>query len=353
MVGVLAFKSQCYFSLPLCFESTGMNISWLEDFLALAVTKNFSRAADLRHMTQPAFGRRIRALEEWLGTGLFDRSTQPITLTETGEWFRKVAQDLLAQVARLPVEARAIEESWSTTLQFAATHTLSFSFMPNWLRSLEPRVSVGAIQCVSDMLQRCEALMLQGKVQFVLSHTHPHVQGQLEAANYPSIQLGTDTLVPVSSADDQGQPQHHLAATNRQSCVIQLLDYSAESGIGRILHQILGPELDRLSIQTVFTAHLASVLKPMVLSGRGIAWLPQSLIVDDLETGRLVLAGTEQWQIPLQVRLYRDRSKLGQTAEMFWEAVCDHDRMQNSALTRRVPHEDGDALTQGVRVQEF
>lgn len=303
-----------------------MNISWLEDFLTLAITKNFSRAADLRHMTQPAFGRRIRALEEWLGTSLFDRGTQPITLTETGEWFRKVAQDLLAQVARLPTEARAIEESWSTTLQFAATHTLSFTFMPNWLRSLEPRVSVGAIQCVSDMLQRCEGLMLQGKVQFVLCHTHPQVKGQLEAADYPSIQLGNDTLMLVSSADAQGHPKHHLTPANEQSCAIQLLDYSAESGIGRIVHQTLRPDLDRLSIQTVFTAHLASVLRPMVLSGRGIAWLPQSLIANDLDAGRLVLAGSEQWQIPLQVRLYRDRSKLGRTAELFWEAICGRDQ---------------------------
>lgn len=299
-----------------------MNISWLEDFLALASTQNFSRAADLRHMTQPAFGRRIRALEEWLGTSLFDRSSQPITLTETGEWFRKVAQNLLTQVARLPVEARAIEESWSTTLQFAATHTLSFSFMPNWLRSLEPRVSVGAIQCVSDMLQRCEGLMLQGKVQFVLCHTHPHVKGQLEVAGYPSIQLGNDILVPVSSVDERGQPLHHLTAKNAQPHVIQLLDYSAESGIGRILHQTLRPGLDRLSVHTVFTAHLASVLRPMVLSGRGIAWLPQTLINDDLEAGRLMLAGPEEWQIPLQVRLYRDRSTLGKTAEMFWEAIA-------------------------------
>ena len=59
-----------------------MNLSWLEDFLALAASGNFSRAAEERHMTQPAFSRRIRALEEWLGAELFDRSTQPARLTE-------------------------------------------------------------------------------------------------------------------------------------------------------------------------------------------------------------------------------------------------------------------------------
>ena len=50
-----------------------MNLSWLEDFLVLSASGNFSRAADERHMTQPAFSRRIRALEEWLGADLFDR----------------------------------------------------------------------------------------------------------------------------------------------------------------------------------------------------------------------------------------------------------------------------------------
>ena len=42
-----------------------MNLSWIDDFMALAATGNFSRAADERHMTQPAFSRRIRALEEF------------------------------------------------------------------------------------------------------------------------------------------------------------------------------------------------------------------------------------------------------------------------------------------------
>ena len=52
-----------------------MEVKWLEDFVALATTLNFSRAAEERHVTQSAFSRRIRQLETWLGTTLIDRAT--------------------------------------------------------------------------------------------------------------------------------------------------------------------------------------------------------------------------------------------------------------------------------------
>ena len=85
-----------------------MNFTWLEDFLALAATGNFSRAAQDRHVTQPAFSRRVRALEEWLGVDLFDRSGQPARLTPAGVWFEDMARELLARVDRLPGEARRV-----------------------------------------------------------------------------------------------------------------------------------------------------------------------------------------------------------------------------------------------------
>ena len=50
-----------------------MQLKWLEDFVALAQERSFTRAAELRHVTHPAFGRRIKALESWLGVALVNR----------------------------------------------------------------------------------------------------------------------------------------------------------------------------------------------------------------------------------------------------------------------------------------
>ena len=283
-----------------------MNLSWLEDFLALAATGNFSRAAEERHMTQPAFSRRIRALEEWLGAELFDRSMQPARLTAAGDWFRPQAEELLARVARVPGEARAFVEANASTLRIAATHALSFTFVPGWLQALEPQAGRGPIRLVSDVLQRCEALLAQRQVQFVIAHAPAGAGGGLDAAGVPSLRIGTDLLLPVRSP---GAPEGAL------------LQFSDESGLGRIVRQALGAELAGAAATPVFTAYLASVLKSMALEGRGLAWLPQSIVREELAAGRLQVSGPAHWRLPVEIRLYRDANPLGAHAEAFWAAA--------------------------------
>ena len=280
-----------------------MNLSWLEDFQALAAGGNFSRAAEERHMTQPAFSRRIRALEEWLGAELFDRSSQPARLTPAGEWLRPLAEDMLARVARLPGEARAVAEAHSTTLRLAATHALSFTFVPGWLQSLEAHTARGPVRLVSDVLERCEALLAQRQVQFVIAHAPA---GKQDARGMPSIAIGADTLLPVRA---RGAPERAL------------LGFSDESGLGRIVRLAPGWGIAAAGLQPVFTAHLAPVLKPMALDARGLAWLPRSLVRDELGQGRLEVAGPAHWCIAVEIRLWRDPAPLGAHAEAFWEAA--------------------------------
>jgi DNA-binding transcriptional LysR family regulator len=176
-----------------------MNLIWLEDFLALARTGNFSRAAELRSTTQPAFSRRIKALEQWLGVDLFDRSTHPAALTDAGEWFRTTANEILIRVQRIPEHAQAISTNNAATLRFASTHALSLTFLPKWLRGIETNIAMGPLQLISDVLQQCEVLMLQRKAQFLLSHSHPQVPSKLDSLNFPSVRVGIEAIIPVFS----------------------------------------------------------------------------------------------------------------------------------------------------------
>jgi DNA-binding transcriptional LysR family regulator len=62
----------------------------------------------------------------------------------------------------------------------------------------------------------------------------------------------------------------------------------------------------------------------MAQDGRGIAWLPLSVVRDDLDNGSLVRAGDESWDTLLEIRLLRPHSLLRPAAEKFWSLVVNH-----------------------------
>ena len=109
-----------------------MDIRWLQDFLAVAETGNFTRAAENRNVSQAAFSRRIQSLESWLGVALIDRSVFPTRLTPEGEQFRQHAGDILRQVidARRDVADKAalgLEH-----IRIALPFVLATARLPHW-----------------------------------------------------------------------------------------------------------------------------------------------------------------------------------------------------------------------------
>jgi DNA-binding transcriptional LysR family regulator len=297
-------------------------LAWLEDFLALSETGNFSRAAELRNIAQPAFSRHIRSLEEWVGVTLFDRSTHPAGMTEAGRRFGPMARELLHRLEIAREETRLAEEAASATLRFAATHVLSLTFFPQWLASLASDVGQSRIQLVSDSLAACEGLMLHADVQFLLCHYHRQVGNRLDPEQHDSVTVGADTLVPVAKARGSTLPTFGHERAPRAK--LPVLAYSEESGLGRIVRAQLGDVLEKAGADLIFTAHLAGVLRTMAIEGRGIAWLPESLVAEDIEAQRLVRAGDTRWSIPVEIRIFRRRSAERPVAERFWETIVAH-----------------------------
>jgi LysR family transcriptional regulator, hypochlorite-specific transcription factor HypT len=293
-----------------------MDTVWLEDFLALAEYANFSRAAERRNVTQPAFSRRIRLLEEWVGAALVDRSTHRITLTPAGERFRSVADEIMRRLLLGQEDAQRAARASVSTLRFASTHALALTFFPAWLNSLEEKRPIDTVSLVADHMQACEQLMLQGQANFLLCHHHPAASTRLDPQAFRSVPLGRDALIPVSVGSADGQPRYALPG--RPDNPIPFLAYTAESGMGRILAAARAHDGQPAWLEPVFTSHVATVLKTMARSGRGLAWSPLSLVEDDLTQGALVRGGDSTWDIPIEIRLFRPRSRQSQPAEAFW-----------------------------------
>ena len=101
-----------YVSLAVEQREREMELKWLEDFIVLSETENFTQAAAKRNVTQPAFSRRIRMLETWLGVLLIERSVYPIELTEAGKSFaeRAVAIKRAILTARTEIQQKYGQE---------------------------------------------------------------------------------------------------------------------------------------------------------------------------------------------------------------------------------------------------
>ena len=286
-----------------------MELVWLEDFNALAQSGDFSRAAQMRHVTQPAFSRRIKALETWVGVDLFERTTQGATLTDAGRHMLDNAQEMTRRLYQMRQEAREVAGKQARTLHFAATHSLSFTFLPGWVRAAERTSPIEAIRLHSDNMRVCEQMLLGGEVQFLLCHQHPDVPPQFPAESFHSKIVGHDLLIPLQARPIEAQPA--TAATS-------LLGYTAESGLGRIVSARLRKEAQPPNLHTVFSSHLAAVLLSMALEGKGIAWLPKTLAEPEVTSGKLVRALEEAWDIPVEIRLFRPAMALSDFAEDFW-----------------------------------
>ncbi|HJZ19888.1 MAG TPA: LysR family transcriptional regulator, partial [Bradyrhizobium sp.] len=176
-----------------------MDLIWLEDFLAIAEEGGFSRAADRRNVTQPALSRRIRALEGWLGTSLFERSTHTLTLTPAGSTFRAVAEEVLRRVLAGREEALEVARLKAETIHFAATHALSQTFFPDWISEVESATTQATIQLVAANFEACERLLLDARAHFLLTHDHPVLASRLDPERFQRIELDADVLIPVSA----------------------------------------------------------------------------------------------------------------------------------------------------------
>jgi DNA-binding transcriptional LysR family regulator len=299
-----------------------LEIDWLKDFLAVIECGGFTRAAEARNVTQPALSRRIRALEEWVGAPLIHRTTQSMMLTPAGEAFRPAAEDILRRLEAGRTEAQEQAHGVSDQLKFAATNALSLTFFPAWLRQIEPSLPfVVNIQLVANHMEACEKLMLQGQAQFLLCHHHPQAETALGAKQFVSLAVGQDVLIPVSAPAAAGKPEPLFALPGTEATLLPYLSYKEESGMGRIVAAVRASATMRPYLKPTFTSHLAKLMVTMALDGRGMAWLPESLISEDLATDRLVRAGDKEWDIPIEIHLFRPRTRLTPIAEKFWKQV--------------------------------
>lgn len=286
-----------------------MDGKWLEDFLCVARTGNFSRAATERHITQPAFSRRIQALERWVGSALIDRSTYPTRLTPGGERFRDVVEQAVASLRDVRRELRAEAIEPGDRLRISAQHSLASSFLVQWLAVVRDQVGRVPVEVRAGNFHDCLRDLDEGNVDLLMCYVHEELPVSLDPLRFMGVRVADSSLVPVSRPGRGGRPAFSLRAP--AALTLPMLHYGADSYLGRVALQLI--ERRRLSqrLSVVYECASSESLRAAAVSGLGLAWLPAHFVADDLATGLLVHAGRSSHEVALGIELHIDRTRLG------------------------------------------
>jgi DNA-binding transcriptional LysR family regulator len=283
-----------------------VDTKWLEDFVSLAETRSFSRSAQLRHVTQPAFSRRIQALEAWTGIDLVDRSSYPTRLTPAGETFHAQALEILGALQATRNMMRSHQAGGQDMIEFAVPHTLAFTFFPQWLTDLRARF--GGLKSRLTALNVHDAVMrlTEGGCDLLIAYHHPSQPLQLAPERYEMLSLGHETLAPYAKADADGQPLFRLPG--RLGEKVPFLSYAPGAYLARLVDVILKQSTRPTGLDPIYETDMAEGLKAMALEGHGLAFLPVSSVRKELKARRLVPAAPSgSFELTMEVRIYRER----------------------------------------------
>ncbi|MGF6768008.1 DNA-binding transcriptional LysR family regulator [Paraburkholderia sp. GAS199] len=113
-----------------------IDLKMLKRFTALAETRNFTRAAELLHMAQPALSKQIQKLESDVGAKLLVRGVRPLQLTPAGRRFYDDARAVLERCERMVGTARRSGSTTQRLVVIGFSPTITYSGLPTLLRAL-------------------------------------------------------------------------------------------------------------------------------------------------------------------------------------------------------------------------
>lgn len=276
-----------------------MDIRWIEDYVALRETRNFTAAAERRNMSQPAFSRRIQSLEEWLGVSLVDRSQRPLAFTPLAVENDAEIRNLLHSFHDLRSRMRG-EQKNASRVKLAIQHSLAISFLPQIFRDAQISSSHQTYFVYGEDRARCIELMYRGEVDITIVYETEKFPSGLPETIAARRNLGIDSMVLVGLPTQDTEPQKVLS-----SGLLPLLTYPHSSFFGQVLwDQILPSIVPEFRIETICVSTFSSALKEMVQTGLGYAWLPRSLVANEIAEGKMVVYDLENFTCPLNVALY-------------------------------------------------
>ncbi|MCL1632103.1 LysR family transcriptional regulator [Sporolactobacillus sp. CPB3-1] len=283
-------------------------------FITVAEQQNFTRAAEMLHMTQPAVSNHIHSLERSLNIKLLERTNKYVRLNKAGEIVYHHAKDILNLHTRMENLLDDLKNTVSGTLSIGASYTYGEYVLPykisTLLRSyplLNPSITIRNTNEIID-------LMMHHQIDVGI------IEGESTNERLKITPFAQDQLSVIAASD------HPLFSKKK----ISLLDLHQERwlvremGSGtREMQQKCFKQLDFYP-KNVMTLGSTQVIKESIEAGLGISLLSHLTIKKELALGRLKLVNIKGFPMIRHFSLVTPNSKFQtKAAEVFVDLLIN------------------------------
>lgn len=295
-----------------------MELKWLEDFICLAETGSFSKAAEVRFVTQSAFSRRIKALENWLGTTLVERKAQPSNLTQDGIRFLENAEQCVRLFKKMRADFNHPANHKKHSLTIGIADTLSIHFFPKWIKAMVPDLTDYYFDLYSNRKSGAsffESLRVQ-EYDLLICYSGDFDSAEVDRENIVRQTVAEEMFVPVCSATFY--KLHTPDFSCKEKGPYSYIGYKPNSIFPKKIERQFNKADYRTLFSPVMESSSAESIKALVKNDLGIAWLPKSTIREELENKQLILLGTNHHVFVIDIEMYRyTRNQKPKVAEFF------------------------------------
>jgi LysR family transcriptional regulator, hypochlorite-specific transcription factor HypT len=295
-----------------------MRLEWLEDILAVASTGSFSGAAEQRHLTQSAFSRRIRQIEQHLGVELFDRSQKPAQLRATTLAQSSQIEQISASIRQLVVDLRSGDRMTSNRIVIASQHSLTTAFLPSVLnRFLQDDAGV-YVRLLSANLDECFGLLLSRQADVAVVYHLPEGPDEIVEDFLEILDIGRDRMIPVAARCFKARFAEPVAELE-----IPFISYPATVFFGGVMAEKIIPAFgSRIAGFSRAETALTFAALEMAACGIAVAWVPAGVAQVHLQAGRLVDLSEHLPSCELTVRAVRLTGKPGTAEATLWAQLA-------------------------------
>ncbi|MDL2397882.1 LysR family transcriptional regulator [Rhizobium mayense] len=277
-----------------------MHASILKYFAEVARSGSIRKASDELHVATSAVSRQIKKLEDELGTPLFERFSDGLRLTAAGEIVLKHAKDTLLKYEIMKSDLGDLQGKCAGRVHIASLDSLAVQFLPEFVMGFHKRHPAVDFRIRNDNYTSIFRFIAEGDVDIGVT---------FDLARPHDIKLVYGVPMPLMAIVSRNHPLARQKSATLQECAQFKLLLQLDN---EVMSSMIAVELGALNRvgRTLVATNNQMMLKPLILSGEGVAFFTPLGLLQELEAGEVValhIAGSQLHNLQVGIVVPRQR----------------------------------------------